>query len=73
MAGIMDASDFLQGAPSRWQFYVEVTDADAAVLQTLAAGGRQLMAVSDSPYGRLAPLEDPFGVAFTVMGPSTGA
>ncbi len=31
------------------------------------------MPPTDSTYGRIAPLEDPFGVAFAVMGPSTGA
>ena len=70
MAGIMDAQGFLHGAPSKWQFYIEVPDTDATVEQALAAGGRQLMPADDSPYGRLALLEDPAGVAFAVMGPS---
>jgi predicted enzyme related to lactoylglutathione lyase len=70
MAGIMDAAGFLQGAPSAWQFYIEVADTDATVEQTLAAGGSQVMPADDSPYGRLALLEDPAGVRFAVMGPS---
>ena len=71
MAGIMDATGLLQGSPSIWQFYVQVADTDAVVEQTLAAGGRQVRPAADSPYGRLALLEDPAGVRFAVMGPST--
>ena len=70
MAGIMDAAAFLQGGPSRWQFYIQVADTDAIVAKTLAAGGRLAMPVDDSPYGRLALLADPAGVEFAVMGPT---
>jgi predicted enzyme related to lactoylglutathione lyase len=70
MAGIMDAAGFLQGAPSRWQFYLQVADTDEIVAKTLAAGGRQVMPADDSPYGRLALLADPAGVEFAVMGPT---
>lgn len=69
MAGIMDASGFLEGAPSTWQFYIEVADADATVEQALASGGRLVTPADDSPYGRLAVLEDPTGVRFSVMTP----
>ena len=31
------------------------------------------MPPTDSPYGRIAPLEDPFGVGFAVKGPNTTA
>ncbi len=70
MAGIMDASGFLQDAPSTWQFYVQVADTDATVARAVDSGGSQVMPADDSPYGRLALLQDPAGVRFAVMGPS---
>ena len=69
MAGVMDATGFLQDSPSRWQFYIQVADTDATVARTLSSGGSQVMPADDSPYGRLALLQDPAGVKFAVMGP----
>lgn len=70
MAGIMDGAGFLAGAPSKWQFYLEVADTDAAVEQAQAAGGRVVSPADDTPYGRLAVLEDPARVQFCVMAPA---
>jgi len=69
-AGIMDARAFLQDAPSVWQFYVEVADTDAAVEKAVAAGATTVSPADDTPYGRLALLEDPVGTRFAVMGPA---
>jgi predicted enzyme related to lactoylglutathione lyase len=70
LAGIMDASGFLRDRSSHWQFYVQVSDTDAAVQRATAAGANQLGPTDDSPYGRLAPLADPCGVPFMLMGPN---
>ena len=70
LAGIMDATAMLAGRPSYWNFYVKVPDTDAALAQAKELGGSELMAPSDTPYGRLASIEDPTGVAFMVMGPN---
>lgn len=70
LAGIMDARNFLGDAGSRWQFYVEVPDTDDLVARATSAGAQLTMPVDDSPYGRLAALEDPAGVPFTVLGPN---
>ena len=59
--------------PSRWQFYVEVTDTDATVEQARAAGAKLLLPVDDTPYGRIGALLDPAGVRFQVMGPNAQA
>lgn len=72
-AGIMDAAGFLGGAPSRWQFYVAVEDADATVERAVTAGGSVTVPPTDSPYGRVAQLADPAGVTFSVMGPNERA
>ena len=66
-AGIMDGSGFLGEQPSRWQFYVEVADTDATVAQAEAKGATVVQPAEDTPYGRLALLNDPEGVQFAVM------
>jgi predicted enzyme related to lactoylglutathione lyase len=72
-AGIMDASGFLGDQPSRWQFYVQVEDTDETVAKAVASGAELQMPVDDTPYGRLALLQDPHGVLFAVMGPNAEA
>ena len=72
-AGIMDAAGFLGDQPSRWQPYLMVEDTDAAVAQAVELGGSVDTAPQETPYGRLAVLVDPAGVAFSVMGPSAEA
>lgn len=72
-AGIMDASGFLGGAPSRWQFYLQVPDTDATVARAAAGGATVVAPGDDTPYGRLAVLQDPGGVQFCVMGPPAQA
>jgi predicted enzyme related to lactoylglutathione lyase len=72
-AGIMDARDLLGDQPSRWQFYLQVADADASVAQAVEAGASVLAPAEDTPYGRLAVLADPAGVPFMLMGPRPDA
>lgn len=70
LAGVMDASGFLGDQPSHWSFYVEVDDADASAARAGELGGAVVMAPEDTPYGRLATLTDPSGVAFKILGPN---
>ena len=70
LAGIMDASGFLGDAPSAWSVYIDVEDTDATVRRAEEAGGAILIAPEDSPYGRIAELQDPSGARFKVMGPN---
>ncbi|HEY3014197.1 MAG TPA: VOC family protein [Nocardioides sp.] len=70
LAGIMDATGCLADSPSRWQFYVEVADADVTVEQTITGGGALVQPVENTPWGRVAALTDPAGVAFNVLGPN---
>lgn len=70
VAGIEDAQDTLEGAASQWLLYVDVADTDASAAEALAAGGRLAAAAQDTPFGRLAVLEDPAGARFAVMGPA---
>ncbi len=51
---------------SRWQTVFEVADTDEAVARALAAGGTA-GTPEDAPYGRMAPITDPFGTSFSVI------
>jgi hypothetical protein len=69
-AGVMDAATFLGDQPSRWQFYIQVADTDETVATAVANGAEVLRPAEDTPYGRVATLEDPAGVSFCVLQPS---
>jgi predicted enzyme related to lactoylglutathione lyase len=66
VAGIWGRPD---RSTSRWVTYFSVADTDAAVRAATAAGGTVEKAATDSPYGRVAVLQDPFGASFAVMVP----
>jgi uncharacterized protein len=72
-AGIMDGAAFLDGERSRWHVYLVVDDTDDTVARAVAAGGDVALQDEDTPYGRIAELRDPTGVAFRVMGPNAEA
>jgi uncharacterized protein len=72
-AGIMDGSSFLGDEPSRWNVYLQVEDTDETVGEAIEAGGRLTSAAADTPYGRIAELQDPTGVLFRVIGPELEA
>ncbi len=59
-------------SPGGWSTCFAVSSTDAAVAAAESAGGKTLMPAQDSPYGRFAVLEDPWGAAFSVM-EATGA
>ncbi|GHH00616.1 VOC family protein [Comamonas sp. JC664] len=53
--------------PAHWMNYFAVADADVAVKQVTEMGGKVLQPPEDSPYGRLAVVEDPSGAPFVVI------
>ena len=64
-AGVMDGSDFLpDGVPAHWSVYFDVADIDASVAKAVELGGSVVMAVEDTPYGRMATMTDPAGALF---------
>jgi PhnB protein len=53
--------------PCRSSHYLYVTDADAAMARAVAAGGREVLAVADRPYGdRQGGIEDPAGTVWWI-------
>jgi predicted enzyme related to lactoylglutathione lyase len=63
LAGIMDDT----GEPSGWNVYFEVADVDAALAQVTALGGKIIEPAQDTPYGRMARVEDPTGTGFRLV------
>ena len=53
-----------EGTPPHWLVYFGVADADAAAAAASRLDGQSLAAPFDTPFGRMAPLMDPFGVVF---------
>jgi uncharacterized protein len=52
--------------PSHWKAYFSVADIDDAAKRVTAAGGTLQEPTRDTPYGRFAPCQDPYGAAFTL-------
>jgi len=55
------------GSPKGWTSCFSVTSTDASVKRVEEGGGKVTMSAQDTPYGRFAVLEDPWGAAFSVM------
>lgn len=69
LAGIMDASGYLPPEnPSYWEIYFAAADIDAALSHITSLGGSQLGPAYDTPFGRLAPVSDPTGAKFKLVG-----
>jgi uncharacterized protein len=70
MGGLMDEPE---GTPSHWIVYFGVVDADTAAATVTRAGGTVLSAPIDTPYGRMAPVRDPWGALFWIVQDVEGA
>ncbi|MGC0420323.1 VOC family protein [Embleya sp. AB8] len=55
------------GPPPHWAAYFAVGDADETVDRVDALGGKVLRGPEESPYGRVAALQDPQGAVFNVI------
>lgn len=55
------------GAPTGWGTCFSVASTDDAVAVVQRGGGKVRMAAEDTPYGRFAVVEDPWGAPFSVM------
>ncbi len=65
MGGMMGAPD---GTPSHWVAYFMAADVDAAVAAAGDGGGSVVMPATDTPFGRMGIVQDPFGAIFAVHG-----
>ena len=70
MAGAMGKMPEMGDVPDHWMTYLAVSDVDAAVEATVAAGGKVLNPPFDMPgTGRIAMVADPTGAAVGLMTP----
>ncbi len=69
MGGMMGAPD---GTPSHWLPYFMVADVDAALAAAESGGGTVLMPATDSPFGRMGIVTDPFGATLALHGGMPG-
>lgn len=53
--------------PAHWMTYFAVDDLDAALQRVPVAGGKVCVPPFDTPYGRIAVINDPAGAAVTIM------
>lgn len=76
VAGIMDMAQMEQMAdvPPHWMTYVAVSDVDAVVKRTIAAGGAAIQPGFDvQGVGRIAIVSDPTGAVIGLMTPAPEA
>lgn len=62
--GIGDMMGAPEGTPPHWLLYWAVADSEASAAAARATGGTVLADPFDSPFGRMAPMLDPFGAPF---------
>lgn len=68
-AGIWDVNGVLPDeVPGGWNVYINVADVDATLEKTRKLGGTVSMEPEDTEYGRMAVIQDPNGVALSVIG-----
>ena len=60
----------MEGMPTGWLTCFLVADTDQAVATVEAKGGTVRMPAMDTPFGRFAIVQDPWGAPFEVMGPA---
>jgi uncharacterized protein len=61
------------GTPGSWTVYFGVSDTDAAVAESVKAGGTVAHQPTDTPYGRMAVVADNQGASFSLLSVQTGA
>ncbi|MDH6580193.1 VOC family protein [Kitasatospora sp. MAP5-34] len=67
VAGIRRSTTPSGGGRPHWQVHFAVADADLTVRQTVGLGGQVSDGPQDTPYGRVAWLNDPQGGRFAVV------
>lgn len=72
VAGLMDnRMDIAEGDPSFWTIYFACDDVDATIDSATAMGATVIHPAEDTPYGRLAALNDPAGARFSLRSTQT--
>jgi predicted enzyme related to lactoylglutathione lyase len=67
VGGVLQMTKEWAGVPPHWMNYFAVPDADAAAKKIAELGGKVSVPPFDTPYGRIAVVNDPTGAVFSVV------
>ena len=67
VAGVMQMTKEWAGIPPHWMSYFAVENTDAAAAKVQALGGKVSVPPFDTPYGRIAVVNDPTGAVFSII------
>jgi predicted enzyme related to lactoylglutathione lyase len=63
----MNSPEWPETIPAHWMLYFATDDIDTAVARIPELGGKVCHGPFDSPYGRIAVVNDPFGATFSLL------
>ncbi|GAA1308156.1 MAG: VOC family protein [Brachybacterium tyrofermentans] len=64
--GLCDATGAMPVEATGWRLYFGVEASEAALAKVVELGGKVLDGPTDSPFGRIATIEDPCGASFQI-------
>jgi predicted enzyme related to lactoylglutathione lyase len=67
IGGILQMNEHWEGVPPHWMAYFATDSTDAACERVTALGGKVCVPAFDTPYGRIAVVEDPQGGTFSLI------
>jgi uncharacterized protein len=71
LAGVMQMDAQWEGIPPHWMPYFAVDNIESSCAVVNEQGGKVVVSPFDTPYGRIAVINDPAGAAFSIMQPPT--
>lgn len=67
VAGRLQMTEEWQGIPPHWTTYFVVENCDDSVKKVAELGGKLCQGPFDSPHGRIAVINDPWGAVFSII------
>ncbi|MCB9561534.1 MAG: VOC family protein [Kofleriaceae bacterium] len=67
VGGIMKMTEQWGETPPHWMVYLGTDDTDATAAKITTLGGKVCVPAFDTPYGRIAVVEDPQGAVFSLI------
>jgi predicted enzyme related to lactoylglutathione lyase len=67
VGGVLQMTKEWAGVPPHWMSYFAVADTDDAAKKITALGGKVSVPPFDTPYGRIAVVNDPSGAVFSII------
>ncbi len=67
VGGVLQMTKEWEGVPPHWMAYFAVADCDASAKRIAELGGKVSVPPFDTPYGRIAVVNDPNGAVFSII------